>query len=84
MAGQQWPEAADRRIPTPPIADGGDDVRAVGHPRQLQAEERIYVEPLGAPEIGRRPLDLGVGQPIFTRAPRASSTNAPMLGSTDL
>ncbi len=58
MAGQQWPEAADRRIPTPPIADGGDDVRAVGHPRQLQAEERIYVEPLGAPEI-----DFHVGAP---------------------
>ncbi len=68
MAGQQWPEAADRCIPTLPVADGGDNVRAVGRPRQLRAEERIYVEPLGAPEIRRRPLDLGVGQPIFVQA----------------
>ncbi len=61
MAGQQWPEAADRRIHTPPAADRGDDIRAVAHPRLLRAEERIYVEPLGAPEIGRRPLDLDAG-----------------------
>ena len=52
MAGQQWPEAADRPIHTPPAADGRDDIRAVGHPRLSRAEERIYVEPMGAPEIG--------------------------------
>ncbi len=47
MAGQQLPEAVDRRPPTPSMADGGDDDRAVGRPRQLRAEERIYVEPWG-------------------------------------
>ncbi len=73
MAGQQWPEAADRRIPMPPAADGGDDIRAVGWTRQLQAEERIYVEPLGTLDIGHRPLDLGIGQPILTQATPAQA-----------
>ncbi len=52
MAGQQWPEVADRQIPAPSAAGGRDDIRAVGQTRPLRAEERIYVEPPGAPEIG--------------------------------
>ena len=64
MAGQQWPEATDRQIPVPLAAGGRDDIRAVGQPRPLRAEERIYVEPPGAPEIGRRPLYLGAEQPM--------------------
>ncbi len=78
MAGQQWPEAADRPIPTPPAADGRDDVRAVGQPRPLRAEERIYTEPPGAPEIGRRPLDLDAGQPIFAQTERARAQPMPL------
>ncbi len=50
MARQQWPEAAE--IPAPAAADERDDVRAMGQPRPLRAEERIYIEPPGAPEIG--------------------------------
>ncbi len=38
---------------------------------------RIYVEPLGAPEIGRSPLDLDVGQPIF--APSVPVQTQPIL-----
>ncbi len=71
MARQQWPEAADRLIPMSPADDGRDDVRAVGQPRPLQAEERLYIEPPGAPEIGRRPLDLDAGQAIFAQTERA-------------
>ncbi len=53
MARQQWPEAADRRTPTPPVADGGDDIRPLGRPRQLRAEERISGT-FGGSRIGRR------------------------------
>ncbi len=67
MARQQWPEAAERQMAVPPAAGGRDDIRAVEQPRPLRAEERIYVEPPGVPEIGRRPLDLDAGQPIFGR-----------------
>ncbi len=44
----------------------------------LRAEERIYVEPLGAPEIGHRPLDLDVGQPIFVQAAPAQTQPVPL------
>ncbi len=77
MAGQQWPEAADRPIPTPPAADG-----AVGQPRPLQAEERIYVEPPGAPEIGRRLLDLDAGQPIFAQTEHTRTQPIPLCRET--
>ena len=50
-------------MPAQPAAVGRDDIRVVGQPRPLRAEERIYVEPPGAPEIGRRPLDLNAGHP---------------------
>ncbi len=33
------------------------------HPRQLRAEAGIYREPRGAPDIGRRPLEISVGIP---------------------
>ncbi len=50
-------------MPAPPAAVRRDDVRMIGQPRPLRAEERIYVEPPRAPEIGRRPLDLNAGHP---------------------
>ncbi len=71
MARHQWPEAAERQMPTPPAAGGRDNIQAVGQPRPLRAEERIYVEPPGAPEIGRRLLDLDTGQPIFVQIEHA-------------
>ncbi len=49
-------------MPAPLSAGGRDDVRMRGQARPLRHEERIYVEPPGAPEIGRRPRDLNVGQ----------------------
>ncbi len=61
MARQQWPEAAERQMPTPPAAVGRDDIRMMGQPRPLRAEERICVEPPGALEIRRRQLDLNAG-----------------------
>ncbi len=78
MARQQWPEVAERQMPAPPAASWRDDIRAVGQPRPLRAEERIFVEPLGAPEIGRRPLDLDTGQPIFAQDERAPAQPMPM------
>ncbi len=62
-ARQQWLEAAEGQTPVPPAAIGRHNVRVMGQPRPLRAKERIYVEPPGAPEIGRRPLDLNTGQP---------------------
>ncbi len=82
MAEQQWPEAADRQIPVSPAASGRDDIPAMGHPRPLRAEERIYLEPLGAPEIGRRPLDLDAGQPIFVQTKRPHAQPMPLRRET--
>ncbi len=70
-ARQQWLETMDGQMPAPPAAVGRDDVRVVGQPRPLRAEERIYVEPPGAPEIGQRPLDLNAGQPNVAQNGRA-------------
>ncbi len=57
-------------MPAPPATAGRDDVRMMGQPRPLRAEERIYVEPPGALEIGRRPLDLDAGQPDLVQNER--------------
>ncbi len=61
-AKQEWLETVEGWMPAPPAATGTDDVRMMGQPRLLRAEERICVEPPGAPEIGRRPLDFNAGQ----------------------
>ncbi len=47
MARQQLHEVAEKKPHAPPMADAGEDVRAVGRPRPLRAEERIYIEPWG-------------------------------------
>ncbi len=44
MARLQWPEAAERQMPAPLAAGGRDDIRMMGQPRPLRAEDRIYVE----------------------------------------
>ncbi len=72
IARLQWPEAAERQMPAPLAAGGMDDIRMMGQPRPLQAEERIYVEPPRAPEIGRRPLDFDAGQPNSAQNERAT------------
>ncbi len=82
MARQQWPEAAEREMPAPHAAGGRVDILSVGQPRPLRAEERIYVEPPGAPEIGRRPLDLDAGQPIFAQNERAPAQPMPVRRET--
>ncbi len=69
-------------MPAPPAAGGRDEIRAVGQPRPLQAEERIYVEPPGALEIGRRPLDLDAGQPIFALNERTPAQPMPIRRET--
>ncbi len=61
-ARQEWLENGEGWMPAPPAAVGRDDVRVMGQPRPLRNEKRIYVEPPGAPEIGRRPLDVNAGQ----------------------
>ncbi len=61
-ARQEWLETVERQMPAPPAVVGKDDVGMRGQTRPLRAKERIYVEPPGAPEIGRRPLDLNAGQ----------------------
>ncbi len=61
-ARQEWLETVEGQMPAPPAVVGRDNVRMRGQTRPLRAEERIYVEPPGAPEIGRRPLDLNAGQ----------------------
>ena len=71
VARQQWPEAAERRMPAPPATTGRDDARMMGQPRSLRAEERIYVEPPRALGVGRRLLDLDAGQPNFAQDERA-------------
>ncbi len=70
--GNSGPEAAEKQMPVPPAAVGRDDIRMMGQPRPLRAEERIYVEPPGALELGRRPLDLNVGQPNLAQNERAT------------
>ncbi len=70
-ARQEWLETVEGQMPVPSAAVGRDDVRAMGQPRPLRAEERIYVEPPGAPEIGRRPLDLNAGHPNVAQNGRA-------------
>ncbi len=54
------PEIVEQQPPVLSMADPAEDVRELIHPRLPQTEARIYREPRGAPEIGRRPLDLGV------------------------
>ena len=61
-ARQEWLETVEGQVPALPAVVERDDVRMRGQTRPLRAEERIYVEPPGAPEIGRRPLDLNAGQ----------------------
>ncbi len=61
-ARQEWLETGEVRMPAPLAAVGRDDVGMRGQARPLRNEERIYVEPPGAPEIGRRPRDPNVGQ----------------------
>ncbi len=76
---KQWPEVVERQMPAPPVAVGTDDIRLAGQPRLLRAEERIYREPPGAPEIGRRLLDLEAGQPIPAQNERAPAQKCPYL-----
>ncbi len=52
MARLQWPEAVERQMPAQLAAGGRDDIRVMRQHRPLRAEERIYAEPPGAPEIG--------------------------------
>ncbi len=56
------------------MAAQAEDVWEMMHPRLLRTEARIYREPRGAPEIGRRPLDLG----IMHRPKHQEPTQMPM------
>ena len=62
-ARQEWLEPVEGQMPAQTAAVGRANGRMMGQPRPLRAEERIYVEPPGAPGVGRRPLDLNVGHP---------------------
>ncbi len=71
-ARQEWLATGEGQMPAPPAAVRRDDVRMMGQLRPLRAEERIYVEPQGAPEIGRRPLDLNTEHPSVAQNGRAA------------
>ncbi len=59
-ARQEWLETGEVRMPAKIAAVGRDDAGMRGPAGPVRNEERIYVEPPGAPEIGRRPLDSNV------------------------
>ncbi len=71
-------------MPAPLAAGGRDDIRMVGQPRPLRAEERIYVEPLEARDIGRRLLDVEAGRPIAMQNERAPAQPMPMRRETKI
>ncbi len=57
------PAAGVRRPRTPLLADRLADAEDLAPPRQRGAEQELFREPRDAPEIGRRPLDIGVPHP---------------------
>ncbi len=66
---RQAPKMRVRQPRAPPMADQLADGIEIMHPRQLRAEAGIYREPRGTPEIGRRPLDLGIPHHPQRRGP---------------
>ena len=57
---RQAPEVRERQPHAPLLFDQIADGREFAHPRQQRAKPGMCREPRGAPEIGRRPLDLGI------------------------
>ncbi len=55
-AGVKWPR-------TPLLVDRLADAEDLAPPRQLEAGQELFREPRDAPQIGRRPLDVGVPRP---------------------
>ncbi len=66
------PAAGVRRPRTPLLVDRLADAEDLASPRQLEVEQELFREPTDAPEIGRRPLDMGV--PCQPRRPDARPT----------
>ncbi len=63
------PAAGVRRPRTPLFVDRLADAEDLAPPRQREVEHELFREPRDAPEIGRRPLDIGV--PRQPRGPDA-------------
>ncbi len=57
------PAAGVRRPRTPLLVDRLAEAEDLAPPRQREAEQELFREPRDAPEIGRRPLDIGVPRP---------------------
>ncbi len=54
------PAAGVKRPRTPLLADRLANAEDLAPPRQREAEQELFREPRDAPEIGRRPLEIGV------------------------
>ncbi len=63
------PVAGVRRPHTPLLVDRLADAEDLAPPRQREVEHELFREPRDAPEVGRRPLDMGV--PSQPRLPDA-------------
>ncbi len=57
------PAAGVRRPRTPLLVDRPPEAEDLATARQREAEQELFREPRDAPEIGRRPLDIGVPRP---------------------
>ncbi len=54
-----------RRPRTPLLVDRLAEAEELAPPQQREAEHELFREPRDAPEIGRRPLDMGIPhQPV--------------------
>ncbi len=54
------PAAGVRRPRTPLLVNRLADAEDIAPPRQREFEHELFREPRDAPEVGRRPLDVGV------------------------
>ena len=57
------PAAGVRRPRTPLLVDRLAEAEDLAPPRQRGVEQELFREPTDAPEIGRRPLDMGIPRP---------------------
>ncbi len=57
------PAAGVRRPRTPLLVDRLAEAKELAPPQPWEVEQELFREPRDAPEIGRRPLDMGVPRP---------------------
>ncbi len=88
------PKARVRRPRTPLLVDQLADAKELAPPQQQEAEPELFREPRDAPEIARRPLDMGAPHQPRRHEPARPAMlppgyrempiyDDPRLGSTD-